>query len=300
MGDYLDVRTLAFVSALISAVLCLLMAYIYVARKTYPGFGSWLCGVSFHAAGMLLLALRGDIPDIFSVIGANLFLALFLVFLTRGTSAFVGVPQRTLVQASSMTFLVAGAFYFTYVTPSVSSRIVLFSAILAVYGVWLGWVIAKRIPVLLHGMNWFLIVVVGIFVCGLVARIMLTLLLERDTDELMSPSLVQGTSLVVFAVLDVAFILGLVILNFQRVEDDLMRSMDEIKTLRGIIPICASCKKIRDDQGYWKQLEAYMRDHADVTFSHGICPECREKLYAKLDTRTKEAFDGSIKGPHDE
>ncbi len=46
-----------------------------------------------------------------------------------------------------------------------------------------------------------------------------------------------------------------------------------------MLPICSHCKKIRDDKGYWNQLEAYMREHADIRFSHGICPECREKLY---------------------
>ena len=56
----------------------------------------------------------------------------------------------------------------------------------------------------------------------------------------------------------------------------------EIKTLRGIIPICAACKKIRDDKGYWQQVEAYIRDRSEAEFSHGICPECVDKLYPGL------------------
>ncbi len=46
-------------------------------------------------------------------------------------------------------------------------------------------------------------------------------------------------------------------------------------------PICASCKKIRDDQGYWQQVEVYIRDHSDAEFSHGICPDCMAELYPK-------------------
>jgi len=53
----------------------------------------------------------------------------------------------------------------------------------------------------------------------------------------------------------------------------------EIKTLRGFLPICASCKKIRDDGGYWSQIEAYISEHSDAKFTHGICPECLKKLY---------------------
>jgi sigma-B regulation protein RsbU (phosphoserine phosphatase) len=64
---------------------------------------------------------------------------------------------------------------------------------------------------------------------------------------------------------------------------DLQKASDQIKTLRGIIPICASCKKIRDDKGYWNQVEVYVRDHTEAEFSHGVCPECVTKLYSSLE-----------------
>jgi hypothetical protein len=60
---------------------------------------------------------------------------------------------------------------------------------------------------------------------------------------------------------------------------DLQDALENIRTLKGMLPICASCKKIRDDKGYWNQLESYIRDHTDVEFSHGICPECARTLY---------------------
>ncbi|MDC7234248.1 MAG: PAS domain-containing protein, partial [Spirochaetales bacterium] len=60
---------------------------------------------------------------------------------------------------------------------------------------------------------------------------------------------------------------------------ELRTALEEIKTLKGLIPICASCKKIRDDKGYWNQLETYIGDHSEATFSHGICPDCADKLY---------------------
>ncbi len=60
---------------------------------------------------------------------------------------------------------------------------------------------------------------------------------------------------------------------------ELQEALAQVKTLSGFLPICASCKNIRDDSGYWKQIEAYISDHADVTFSHGICPDCAKKLY---------------------
>jgi len=60
---------------------------------------------------------------------------------------------------------------------------------------------------------------------------------------------------------------------------ELQEALDEVKTLRGFIPICASCKKIRDDKGFWQQVEVYISTHSDAQFSHGICPECVKKLY---------------------
>ena len=62
-------------------------------------------------------------------------------------------------------------------------------------------------------------------------------------------------------------------------KQNLEKALREIKTLSGLIPICSNCKKIRNDKGYWQQVETYMRDHSTADFSHSICPECFKKLY---------------------
>lgn len=64
---------------------------------------------------------------------------------------------------------------------------------------------------------------------------------------------------------------------------ELQNALQEVKTLTGMLPICASCKKIRNDQGYWEKIERYISERSSVQFSHGICPECRKKLYPDLD-----------------
>ncbi len=58
-----------------------------------------------------------------------------------------------------------------------------------------------------------------------------------------------------------------------------LASKDKINTLSGLLPICLNCKKIRDDKGYWAQIESYIESHSDAQFSHGLCEECAEKLY---------------------
>ena len=67
-----------------------------------------------------------------------------------------------------------------------------------------------------------------------------------------------------------------------RAVDELQEALSKVKTLSGLLPICASCKKIRDDQGYWTQVEVYVRDHSDADFTHSICPECAARLYPGL------------------
>lgn len=64
-----------------------------------------------------------------------------------------------------------------------------------------------------------------------------------------------------------------------RVIQELQQALTEVKTLRGLLPICSNCKSIRDDKGYWKGIERYIQEHSLVQFSHSICPECATKLY---------------------
>lgn len=63
---------------------------------------------------------------------------------------------------------------------------------------------------------------------------------------------------------------------------ELQKALDEVEQLRNLLPICASCKKIRDDNGYWKDVETYFSHHGSMNFSHSLCPPCAEKLYPKL------------------
>jgi two-component system, cell cycle sensor histidine kinase and response regulator CckA len=64
---------------------------------------------------------------------------------------------------------------------------------------------------------------------------------------------------------------------------ELQAAIAKIRTLSGLLPICSACKKIRDDKGYWNQIEAYIEEHSDAAFSHGICPECFRRIYPDMD-----------------
>jgi len=68
----------------------------------------------------------------------------------------------------------------------------------------------------------------------------------------------------------------------------LSKALSEVKILSGLMPICASCKNIRNDKGYWEKIEDYLQDHADANFSHSICPSCMDKLYPDVVKKRKD------------
>jgi hypothetical protein len=74
----------------------------------------------------------------------------------------------------------------------------------------------------------------------------------------------------------------------EKVIGELKDALTHIRTLSGLIPICASCKKIRDDKGYWKQLEEYIHDHSEAEFSHSLCPDCQQDFLQELSTFRRE------------
>ena len=63
---------------------------------------------------------------------------------------------------------------------------------------------------------------------------------------------------------------------------DLQESLEQVNALSGLLPICSFCKKIRDDKGYWNQIESYIHNHSEAQFSHGVCHECAEKHYPDM------------------
>ena len=67
---------------------------------------------------------------------------------------------------------------------------------------------------------------------------------------------------------------------------DLQKALVEVRKLSGMLPICASCKRIRNDEGYWQQIESYIAAHSEAVFSHGVCPDCAKELYPELESDT--------------
>ncbi len=107
----------------------------------------------------------------------------------------------------------------------------------------------------------------------------------HDDDELAVKAVQKGAQDYLVKHLVTGPILGRAIryaIERKKLLIQLEHSMKEIRKLRGFLPICANCKKIRDDKGYWTQVEVYISSHSETEFSHGICPDCAQKLYPEI------------------
>jgi hypothetical protein len=280
MQQLIDLRTLMFISGITSVLTCVCMLYVYFTQRTYAGFRSWVMAFCSLAFGMVLVSLRSMLPDFFSIIIGNILLGLFSIFLAFGLTAFAGLKPRIWMYAAAVILLFASHSYFTYTTPDVNIRIIIHSLFVVVLCSSSLVIVVRDVPRILPKKSWFLIVYFSFNGLWFFLRMIRTLWGKTMLSDLMAGGLFEKMTMIISVEVSVICAVGLITINSRRVSHELALARDEIKALKGFIPICASCKKIRDDKGYWNQLEKYISEHTDAQFSHGICPECANKLYA--------------------
>lgn len=125
-----------------------------------------------------------------------------------------------------------------------------------------------------------------------VAEMGLGIVAKIDLSEIRAPfiasgiiSMLIGIACIVVGSTFFIFITSPLLKQLYGTNARLEESLAKVKLLSGLLPICASCKKIRDDKGYWTQTESYIRHHSEADFTHSICPECTEKLYPQLNKK---------------
>jgi hypothetical protein len=123
-----------------------------------------------------------------------------------------------------------------------------------------------------------------------VAEMNLGIVAKVDLSEIRAPffkaALISGVSSLAAIALGASLFLRVTSPILNKLYDSVTRlekALHEVKTLRGIVPICSFCKKIRNDKGYWDQVEVYVRSHTEAQFSHGVCPDCMKAHYSDLD-----------------
>ncbi len=287
-------KLLLITSTILNVFMAVTMAIFYFSRKTYPGYGFWMAGVAGTALTYTGLVVRGAIPLEISIFLTNLFWPLTGLLYFDGLRRFLGVPKLPrwiyLIPVLVAVHAVSTLYYFDS-------------------GAWRSLVIsvAFSIP---HGLTawlslreYFKMKSIFLMVLGLETSAATTVALIRaffnltivNFEFMISPNS-ELFFFINFIVLELVICFSFIMLNTERFERDLLatqsalksnvqeleRTLAEVKTLKGLLPICSSCKKIRDDGNNWVQMEVYVRDRTDADFSHGICPDCLRKLYPEF------------------
>ena len=172
--------------------------------------------------------------------------------------------------------------FFTYFNPNVGARIITVTSLavmclaISAYSVYIE---SRKAP---YGTNILVVGTLALQSLYFFFRIIYTMSIDKGIQDFMYASAFQSMTFLLLIGGNTSLFLGFIILNSQRVEHALHEANKEIKHLRGIFSICSHCKKNRDDKGYWNQIEAYISEHSDAEFSHGICQECAKKYYPDM------------------
>lgn len=289
----LDGRSVAIFAIFVGVIVAVSMAYMYGARKTFRGFGAWTAAAALYVPGQVLLVFQGIAPDWIAIVLANGLIILSYQLVLRGMWRFAEIEPPLWVDAAIVIFLAAALAFFSYVRPSLAIRVAAFSSVSVLQSV-LGLDALFRLARRLESKtNACLVAGFASVIAIAAARTALALALDPLGTAYMLASSTQAASLMSYSGAYLFLFLGLQTQNAMRVEDELRRAAEEVKTLSGIIPICSHCKKVRNDSGYWEQVEAYVSSRTDAGFSHGICPECLEKHYPEQAERLRRRSRGT-------
>jgi len=288
---FFDTRTLAVVLCATMFTLGGSMVYYSFSRKTYAGFGMWTIGSILSATGLLLIGLRGILPDFFSIVLAN---AAGLAAVIAFYLGFVSFAERkaNIVKHLAFAILYTVVLFpiFTYFAPSLSARIILASFAIGLYFLLCTFVYARATHSGLVQLNKMLMATLILLTTISLVRCIGHLLRATDITDFMTTGIFYGLTMLLLTVLSIAFVVGLMQFNSQKLEieliherEQLQEALNEIKTLKGILPFCSFCNKIRDDKGYWETVDIFIHRHSEADISHSVCPECAKKHYPDMD-----------------
>ncbi len=291
----LDVRTLFVTDAVVTAIIGLALLFYGRKRKTYPGFNHWMIGCIVASISYGATFLRGAIPDLPSILAVNGGFVLSGVIRLDGVLRFL--REKELNRSLYLLPVVAMAIscYFRLADDNMTIRL----AFLTLWTCSILWSIAAVFIFSALEKHDALV-----YIAGGMTLLYGVAMLVRTLYWILSPPRglfvntgVNSAFFISVLIFEIWTGLLIMMMNNRRMEEELKRNedelrghvdklekaMSEVKVLRGLLPICSSCKKIRDDRGYWNHLEAYIDEHSEASFTHGLCPECALKTHKEIE-----------------
>lgn len=287
----LHLQTLVVALVVISAFLSLMLIFYWADRKTYAGFGSWVIGTLMSTGGYLVLLLRPQIPEGLSILASNWLFCCAAVCKLEGVFRFLrGQPlSRGYYVWPFLTMAACGLFYFG--VDLIAIRVFIIGVAVSAFALAMAWQLIRRAPPASRPTYY---TSAGLYVSMAVFLMYRSLIwLANPSGDIWNSGNYNTLFFLFMTIFEIGSVFIFLIITGQRTESHLhqtncdldrtvaalTKAISEIKTLRGILPICSFCKKIRDDQGYWERVDIYIKKNSAADISHGICPECLRQHY---------------------
>lgn len=360
----IDLRSVLLVGVFIVFICTLLMVVLWRQnRRRFDGLALLAGDFVLRTLGMVLIMLRGIIPDWLSIVVSGSALVGGALLGWEGMERLVNKRSRYWPKWALMTAFFLIQVYFTYVHHHMQTRSLNIAVALMLISLGCAWLLLVRVEAELRPASWMMALVYLFFALTFLSRIVFLFIRPVITNDYLrtgpieagfnitwqiqfilmtyaialmvnrrlvmavesqeekfskafhsSPNAITITRLIDGEILEVnngfirmtglfsadkvviggeVCILSSIsdITDRKRSEEERARllaekekALSEIKILSGLLPICAWCKKIRDDKGYWNQIESYINTHSEAAFSHSICPDCMSKFYKKSNT----------------
>lgn len=271
----LDLRTIFLVSAVIYLICTLLVYQLWRQyRNRFPGIGYLTLNYSIQVAGLFLLVVRGLVPDLISVVLANSLMVVGLAVGYYGIMLFCGKKQTMRIWVVLILIYTILQMYWLYVEPSLMWRKVSTSLVLLTAGLltafYLLRVAESPVRAFTKQIGWIHIAYAAFFTL----RIFVTLNEQQTNQGIFEQQTWDAVLSQLYPALFVLLTFAVSMMINLRLNWETEQAKAETKVLSGLLPICAWCKNVRDDRGYWSQIESYISEHSEADFSHGICPDC--------------------------
>lgn len=267
------------------------LVFFRLTRTTYAGFDLWIASALSIVAGHGMIFLRAvGLPADVSVLVSNAFFAIASITRLDGTWRFLrerGIPSTAYVVVPLVPVYLASFLYVWDLAPWRNLGVSLVGAgALALSG----WAFFRNAPADCRPVHLFAATTHWLAAFELMVRAAIWLSLPGLTLTVLHP--VHAVHFLSMTLFETSWALVFIMITTKRIERELLvsrtaldatvgeleRAVGEVRTLSGLLPICPQCKRIRDDRGYWGLMERYVEAHSQAHFTHGICPECLEKV----------------------
>lgn len=280
--EWLDIRTLAFAAGVNFFILTVHMVHYRYTRKIYSGFDFWCFGCFSIGAGIVSIILKDMVPEVAAVLLINGFLLFGMVSLLAGFQLFYGKHFRYKLQIFIASAALGGLLFHAYGGYPANSRIILISLLSGYYCLSIFLVMARHAKGLTLRRNLLLECMFLSLCLVFVFRAAFSVLADAPITSLGQWGGIHKVLLVAIIMGGLLIVAELTHLTAERIENENRKAQAEIRTLKGILPICSQCKKIRDGAGEWHLLEAYVERRSSAQFSHSLCPPCMRELYPEF------------------